>query len=111
MALQNKIRNNSDDPLKIAIHDLEEIIITERNKIIYCQAGNNYTRMYLLTHNFLVTKVLKCVESLLPKDTFIRIHKSYLININYVSVIKHRNTIILEPDIELPIARRRKDKL
>jgi len=43
----------------------------------------------------------------LPKDIFLRIHKSYLINVNYVIGIKHKNMIILEENTELPIARRR----
>jgi two-component system LytT family response regulator len=111
MSNKNKFINKSDSPLKIAIHGLNEIKITDYNKIVYCKAEGNYTRIYLVTSSFLMTKVLKHIESILPKNTFLRIHKSYLININYVIGFKHKNTIILDPDIKLPIARRRKAKI
>ncbi len=96
---------------KIAITDLAGIRMIDLNEIIYCKAEGNYTRIYTKNNNFVVTKVLKFVESILPKNIFLRIHKSYLINMNYVIGFKHKNTMILETNIELPIARRRKAKI
>lgn len=106
-----KFKNESDSPLKISFQGLDEIKLTDYDKIVYCKAEDNYTRIYFTTCSIIVTRVLKHVEFILPKNTFLRIHKSYLININSVTGIKHKNTIILDPDIELPIARRRKAKI
>jgi len=99
------------NPSKIATSDFVGIRMTDLNEIIYCKAEGNYTRIYTKNNNFIVTKVLKFVEIILPKNIFLRIHKSYLINLNYVIGFKHKNTIILEPNIELPIARRRKARI
>lgn len=103
---KNKFRNT----LKIAVHDKDGIRIIDFDKIIYCKAEGNYTIIYFADRNILLTKVLKQVESFLPDNVFLRIHKSYLININAVTEFK-QNTIILGPDIKLPISRRRKAKV
>ncbi len=94
MVFQNNVKNKAISPLKIAIHDLKKTVITGKNKIIYCKAEGSYTRIYLLNHSLIVTKSLKYVDSILPKDTFIRIHKSYLININYITGFKHKNILM-----------------
>jgi two-component system LytT family response regulator len=79
--------------------------MTDLNDITYCKADCNYTLIYLKDNSsIIVTKVLKCVESILPKDISLRIHRSYLININHVTGIKHKNMLILKLNIELPIA-------
>ena len=109
MMFRNDFKNESINPLKIGIHDLKETIITDKDKIIYCKAESNYTRIYLLNKSFLVTKALKYVESVLPKNIFIRIHRSYLVNINYISKIKHRSTLFIGSNTELPIARRKRN--
>ncbi len=96
---------------KIGIHDLGKITVINIDKIVYCEADSNYTRIHLYSSILLVTKSLKHIESQLPKSCFIRIHKSYLINKDYIKIIYRRINklfIILEPDHELPISRRRK---
>jgi len=96
---------------KISISHFAGIKRTDLNTIVYCKAEGNYTRIYTKNRNFVISQVLKTVESALPKDLFLRIHKSYLINLNYVTGIKQENIVVLEPNIELPIARRRKSKI
>jgi len=98
-------------PSKIALSDSAGIKITDFNKIIYCKAEGNYTRIYMKNYNFIVAKVLKYVENVLPCNIFIRIHRSYMVNLNYITGFRHKNTIILDQNIELPVARRRKTEI
>jgi two-component system, LytTR family, response regulator len=99
------------DSSKILFHGRSENRVIDYNKIVYCKAEGNCTMIYLQNNNFMVTKVLKCVEFSLPKTIFLRIHNSYLININYLIASTQKNSLILDPDIELPISRRRKCKV
>lgn len=50
---------------------------------------------------YLVTDTMKNYENTLPGDTFVRIHKSYLINIKKIEKILH-NKVIINSE-ELPI--------
>jgi two-component system LytT family response regulator len=96
---------------KIAIHDYAKIKLPDFNDIVYCKAESNYTHIYLQNNSIIVPKVLKCFESILPSDTFLRIHKSYLININFITGFKTNKIVVLKSHIDIPIARRRKSLL
>ena len=83
------------------------------NHIIYCQADVNYTRIFTRHDNsILVSKTLKFIEELLPSDCFFRIHKTYLVNMNYITqYIKtggHR--VELENGQILEVAQRRAEE-
>jgi two-component system LytT family response regulator len=59
--------------------------IVKVNEIIRCKADNNYTEIYLLngkTH--IISKTLKFYEDLLKEMDFVRVHKTHLVNIQYV---------------------------
>ena len=53
--------------------------------IIYLEASDNYSNIYLSTdQKLLVSRTLKDFEELLPADIFIRIHHSTIVNKYYV---------------------------
>lgn len=54
--------------------------------ILYCEADDNYTRIYLSNKkSILVSKTLKYVEDILADEPFVRIHKSYLVNVQAIT--------------------------
>lgn len=53
--------------------------------ILYCQADDNYTLIYLQDKKKLVSKTLKYFEEALSKNGFARVHKSYLVNVNAIT--------------------------
>lgn len=56
--------------------------------ILYCQADDNYTHIYLQNKKKLVSKTLKYFEEALSDNGFARVHKSYLVNINAITQYK-----------------------
>jgi DNA-binding LytR/AlgR family response regulator len=50
------------------------------DKIIYLQSLGNYVKVFLEKKHFLVQITTKDLEELLPKNLFIRIHKSFIVN-------------------------------
>jgi len=59
------------------------------NEILFLKADNNTTDFFMKDGNTIGSyKTLKTFEGLLP-DNFLRIHKSYIINSNYVSRINY----------------------
>lgn len=52
--------------------------------ILYCKADNNYSVVHLNENQYLMSKTLREVESRLPDDMFVRVHRSYLVNIQQV---------------------------
>ncbi|MEO6539434.1 MAG: LytTR family DNA-binding domain-containing protein, partial [Ferruginibacter sp.] len=54
--------------------------------ILYCEAADNFTRFYLegVTNPLLICKTLKYFEEILKEHRFLRIHRSHMINPDYV---------------------------
>ena len=81
------------------------------SEIIYCRAQESYCHVYLNGQSgYLVSRSLKEMEEILPRDLFFRIHKSFLINLNYIDTYKKPGGyIVLRNGERLEVAYRRSD--
>jgi two-component system LytT family response regulator len=59
----------------------------------------------------ILSKTLKFIEELLPTSIFQRIHKSYLVNLNYVTRFNKTNELLVELSNgqTLPVSIRKKE--
>lgn len=84
------------------------------NQIVYCQSENNYCHIHVKDEKSkLVSRTLKDISSKLPVDRFIRIHQSYLINIDYVKGYSREDggqILLLEGTI-LPVSKTKKENV
>ncbi len=80
------------------------------NNILYIHSDNDYTEINTIEKRLLSSESLKHWENILDKKKFIRVHKSYIINVNYLSSIS-TNGIILNGDINIPIGRAYKNQV
>ncbi|NKI30598.1 LytR/AlgR family response regulator transcription factor [Croceivirga thetidis] len=80
------------------------------DEILFCKADDNYTEIYLGERKIVVSKTLKYFEEALPDQSFTRIHKSYLVNIN--EVVKYKKgkggSVILSNGKELSVSATKK---
>lgn len=109
--LIENITNRPNEFNKIALPDNEGYTMVKVSDIIYCQADSSYTIVHLLNGKKIITsKLLKLIEELLPSDTFYRIHKSYIVNLNLIKkYIKiDGNQVVLENDVRLDVSDRNK---
>lgn len=97
---------------KIAVPVMDGYEFIETNDILYCQSQNNYTFLFLANKRKLVlSKTLKEFEKLLEKYFFIRIHKSYLINPNYIKKY-YRNDggyLVMQDEKTIPVSKSKKE--
>jgi two-component system LytT family response regulator len=101
--------SNKDKNLAITTYD--GVIFLEIEKIIRCEADLNYTK-FILTENkhFLSSKTLKEYEDLLAiHSNFMRVHRSHLVNLDYILKFKNEGFLVLKDNSMVPISRRRKD--
>lgn len=72
-------------PKKIALPQLGGISFIEVDNIVSLQADSNYTIIHMNNmQKLVVTKTLKEFEELLDQTQFIRIHKSYIVNMRCI---------------------------
>lgn len=80
--------------------------------IIHLEADTNYTHIFTKDRKILVSKPIKFYEDLLDDNTFIKTHKSHLININHVKKYfkGKRSYVLMSNNRNVPISVRRKDE-
>ena len=111
--LLNNLNMGADISSKIALPTLTGYQMEKISHIIYCEADENYTKIYTIRGDFiLVSRTLKVVEDMLPPEYFFRIHKSFLVNMNFVKSYNRTDghKILLENGIEIEIATRRNEE-
>lgn len=76
---------NNKQPKRITIPTSDGLRFINIEDIIYLEASNNYTNIFLSTNQkILVSRTLKDFDDMLPSDTFLRIHHGTVINKYYV---------------------------
>ncbi|MFK5880387.1 MAG: LytTR family DNA-binding domain-containing protein [Flavobacteriaceae bacterium] len=99
---------------KITIPTQQGFEVLEMENILYGKADDNYTQLFLADGKIkLVSKTLKYFENILSENGFVRIHKSYLVNVNFIKTYKKGKggTIKLLNGKELSVAPSKKAKL
>jgi DNA-binding LytR/AlgR family response regulator len=71
--------------------------------IIYLEADANYTQVYSKDKKFVIRSTLKELEAKLDPNRFVRVHKSFLINLTEIDSIQAESVNIAGK--EIPISR------
>lgn len=108
--LLTNLQQKDPKDFKLALSTTEGVFFYAPDEILYCEGENNYTR-FIFTKNkpMLVSKTLGEYEDLLTEHGFLRIHKSHLVNANYVSKVDREGTVLMTDGRQLTISKRRKE--
>ncbi|MFT5821749.1 MAG: two-component system LytT family response regulator [Crocinitomix sp.] len=111
--LLNNLSTENDQNKKIVLQTLEKTFIIQIQDILRCESNNNYTYFYLKNgEKLLISKPIKQYDELLANYNFFRVHKSHLVNMNFVKgIIKKDGGFIELINADLvPISSRKKEK-
>jgi len=112
MLLIENLDTGNSEYNKIALPTETGFELVKTNAILYCEADSNYCKIVCLDGKKIVlSKTLKFIEELLPTSIFQRIHKSYLVNLNYVTRFNKTNELLVELSNgqTLPVSIRKKE--
>lgn len=106
--------NKPESFTKIAFPVFDGVEYVNVEDIMYCQSDRNYTIIQIKDRDQLViSKTLSDVQALLPEEHFLRLHKSYLVNQNFIT--KYVKTlgsfVVMEDGAEITVSRRRKSEI
>jgi two-component system LytT family response regulator len=84
--LMNHIQHKEDGFTKIAVPTGEGFELISTEKIVRCEADNNYTHIFLQDRTRIIAcRTLKEMEEQFQDfNSFLRVHHSYLVNLNAV---------------------------
>jgi two-component system response regulator LytT len=85
------------------------LIKIEMASVNIVQAKGDYIHIKTEAKNYVVHSTLKKIESKLPKDLFLKVHRSFIINTNKIVDIED-NSVLIAKDI-IPVSRANRQEL
>ena len=112
--LKDHLYSQDKSDKKIILRNADSVFLVNITDIVYCRSDGNYTHVFRSNgQEILVSSTLKDYEEILSDYGFFRLHKSYLINLKYISRFDKAEggTVIMEGEIGVPVASRKRDLL
>jgi DNA-binding LytR/AlgR family response regulator len=106
-ATTNKEKQQAGDDFYININ--KRLIKIDIQSIFLVQAKGDYIYLKTDNKNYTVHSTLKKIEEKLPDHMFLKIHRSYIININKIIDIED-NSVLIEKDV-VPVSRSNRPEL
>jgi two-component system LytT family response regulator len=97
---------------RIALSTGDGLVFVRTADIAYCKADSNYTRVAMADGKIItVAKTLKELDDTLSGSDFIRVHNSFLVNINHIKkyVKGDGGYIVMPDDAQITISRSKRD--
>jgi DNA-binding LytR/AlgR family response regulator len=103
--------NNEGEFRKLAVRKGGRTVLLNIDDIIYVSAKNKSTYVHTYENQYLVDLTLGELEKKLSKESFVRLHRSYIINLNCIKEILRQDGsyVVVAADRDethIPVARR-----
>ncbi len=111
LAEQQYHQKNETSP-RLVLKCSDFIQIAEIKDVMYCKSDKGYTTFYFQDgSSTMVSKVLKEYESVMPAQSFLRCHQSYIVNVNFIKKYFREGVLQMKDGYEIPVSDRKKAEL
>jgi two-component system, LytTR family, response regulator LytT len=100
----------TDEALHLMIREKNSLLKLPQQEIIYLKASKDYVKIITTQKSHLVSSTMKALEETLPANQFVRIHKSFIVNVRHIQMIKAAEVIMADKEV-LPLSPNFKDRL
>jgi two-component system LytT family response regulator len=93
---------------KLVLPTLKGFDCVSHRDIAYLKAQGNYTEVHTRNGKHLYSKTLKEIEGLLPPISFVRVHRSYVVNVAYIKSYDRslgQSHLVLDNTHVIPVSR------
>jgi two-component system LytT family response regulator len=109
-ALQTKPAEVTSNKEFLFIKSEYKILRINFDDIKYIEAMSEYIRIHLVNSKPVMTQLrMKSIDDQLPEDRFMRVHRSFIVNLSKISVIE-RNRIVFDGNVYIPVSEQYKNK-
>lgn len=87
-----------------------KIVRIRINDIVYIESANEYIKINIVGNEVVTTLVrLKAIEEQLPSEKFMRVHRSFIVNLSKIKAVE-KSRVFIAPDIYIPVGELYKEK-
>ncbi|MCE2731785.1 MAG: LytTR family DNA-binding domain-containing protein [Flammeovirgaceae bacterium] len=107
---QNTVENSGNQPDFIFLKADKKIHKIQHQNIIYIEGSGNYIKVYRQSEPMLmVLEKLSDLENKLPQTLFVRVHKSYLVNLSHIAQME--GNMLKVGNASIPVSASYKERL
>lgn len=93
----------------IFVRHHENMVKVDIKDILYVEAERNYCRIYSKGKEYLLVMTLKDMDEKLPNQHFIRVHRSFIVNLSQIDEVATSHIVIAKKAI--PVSKTLKEEL
>lgn len=110
-AVQPNILTETDPVLadRIFVKHKDKMVKVFIKDILFAQADRNYCIVHTADREYLLTLTLRAFEESLPAGDFMRVHRSFLVNLNKIDALADNQESLILGQKNVPVSRRFKE--
>lgn len=113
--LESVSKKHTEEAHRVVVKNGTSILILPTSQIIYIEAYDDYVKIFNNETFYLKKKTMSYYEEVLDPDQFVRVHRSFILNLNYLTKIealdKNNNLALLKNGAKIPLSRTGYSKL
>lgn len=94
---------------RLFIHHKHKLVKVAYEDILFVEANRNYCTIQTPETKYLLTIPLGTIESILPRNQFVRVHRSFVANLPLVEEISELVEELTIRNFKIPVSRRMRD--
>jgi len=107
----NQVKEDTEEIERIFVKTGSKIDVVPVNEIIHIESEDDYVEIFTPKGKFLKKETMNYLEKVMPKDTFVRVHRSSIINLNHIHKIekygKDSSMVILKDGSRVNVSKSR----
>ncbi len=100
---------------RVVIKDGNKIKIIPLHEVLFLEAADDYVKVHTAERTYLKKKTMRSFENSIPDVQFVRLHRSYLVNISQITGIhpfeKDHHVALLKSGHKIPVSKSGYQKL
>lgn len=113
--LESVSKKHTEEAHRVVVKNGTSILILPATQIIYIEAYDDYVKIFNNETFYLKKKTMSYYEEVLDPSQFVRVHRSFILNLNYLTKIeavdKNNNLALLKNGSKIPLSRTGYSKL
>lgn len=113
--LESVSKKHTEEAHRIVVKNGTSILILPTTQIIYIEAYDDYVKIFNNETFYLKKKTMGYYEEVLDPTQFVRVHRSFILNLNYLTKIealdKNNSLALLKNGAKIPLSRTGYSKL
>jgi len=107
----NQVKEETEEIERIFVKTGSRIDVVPVDEIVHIESEDDYVEIFTPKGKFLKKETMNYLEKVMPKDTFVRVHRSSIINLNHIQKIekygKDSSMVILKDGSRVNVSKSR----